>query len=177
MNEQRNCFTWIKPFAAYCWWQSQWNNRHHPWNLESCYIISKESWAVQRVSVIKFKRGRNYKQTAYALEEKWRIIKYLLWGTHLSKRSRKYWTLYYYFKVKGSKWERKEGKISRGTEKKFQIEYKRLETDVYIKPPMEWWNPTDCGTNLTRKGYGKQTVLSRSPIFYQSTRGGGSCYC
>lgn len=51
---------------------------------------------------------------------------------------------------------------------KSQIGYKRLETDVYIKLPMEWWNHTDCGTNLTGKSYGKQTEIWVGALFSTS---------
>lgn len=51
---------------------------------------------------------------------------------------------------------------------KSQIGYKRLETDVYIKLPMEWWNHTDCGTNLTGKSYGEQTEIWVGALFSTS---------
>lgn len=51
---------------------------------------------------------------------------------------------------------------------KSQIGYKRLETDVYIKLPMEWWNHTDCGTNLTGKSDGEQTEIWVGALFSTS---------
>lgn len=51
---------------------------------------------------------------------------------------------------------------------KSHIGYKRLETDVYIKLPMEWWNHTDRGTNLAGKSYGEQTETGVGSLFSTS---------
>lgn len=119
-------------------------------------FIYKESWTARIKSLIMQKDGSDYKQTVKDPGgEKKKIIKYIN-DAHIWMKDqgyiRKYITI-----SKSRECIRKEKRTNNSVGlSKSQIGYKRLETDVYIKLPMEWWNHTDCGTNLTGKSYGEQ---------------------